>query len=264
MNYMQGNKQAWEEAFDNRKQNWGDENHVKMKNEKLFFFYDEVKKELEKLDLAGKTVAQFCCNNGRELLSLMDLNLASAVGFDIAENIIQQAKDTATKADIKNCEFVACNILEIHSKYHGKFDAILLTVGAICWFEDLHPFFEMASKCLKPSGILIMNDTHPFEGMIPLPGEDGFDKDNLNKFEYSYFRSEPWIENSGMGYISGNYKSKTFTSFSHTMSHIINALSANGLKTVKLDEYDYAISGSTNVYDNKGLPLSFFLLAKNT
>ncbi|MCL2375842.1 MAG: class I SAM-dependent methyltransferase [Defluviitaleaceae bacterium] len=261
MSYVKDNKLAWEESFENRKQNWGEDNYIRLKNEKLPFFNADMKAELEKIDFRGKTVAQFCCNNGRELLSLMGLGVSSAVGFDIAENIIAQAKDTATKADIQNCEFVACNILDIPDKYHGQFDILLLTVGAICWFEDLNPFFNMASKCLKDNGILIINEIHPFENMLPVPGEEAFDASNLNKFAYSYFRKEPWIENSGMGYISGEFKSKTFTSFSHTLSDIINALSANGLKTTRLQEYDYDI-GLTDVYDNKGFPLSLILIAE--
>ena len=46
--------------------------------------------------------------------------------------IIKRAWDTAEKAGITDCEFVACNILEIDEKWHGQFDAVLLTIGAIC------------------------------------------------------------------------------------------------------------------------------------
>jgi len=262
MNYIESNKIAWEDGFENRKENWGEENHLKLLNEKIPFFNDDMKRELESMDLRGKTVSQFCCNNGRELLSLIGLGVKSAVGFDIAENIIAQAKETAKKAEVANCEFVACNILEIPDTYYGQFDVILITVGAVCWFKDLTPFFEIASKCLKSNGCVIMNEIHPFEGMIPLPGEESFDEDNLNTFAYSYFRTEPWIENNGMNYMSGMRKSQTFTSFSHMLADIVNALSANGLKTIRLCEYDYAISGITDVYDGQGLPLSFFLHAE--
>lgn len=67
--------------------------------------------KIEKIDFKGKIIAQFCCNNGRELLSLMQLKSNYGVGFDIAENIIEQAKETARKANITNCDFVATNIL---------------------------------------------------------------------------------------------------------------------------------------------------------
>jgi len=81
----------------------------------------------------------------------------------------------------------------------------------------------------------------------------------------SYFRKEPWLGNDGIYYISGAYESKTFTDFSHTMSDVINALSANGMKTVKLDEYDYEIGSiGSDIFDRKGIPLSYILVAEKS
>ena len=97
--------------------------------------------------------------------------------------------------------------------------------------------------------------------MLPLPNEDGFDENNLNKVTYSYFRKEPWIENSGMNYMTPQYKSKTFTSFSHTLSDIVNSVIADGMAIRKLNEYSYDV-GLTNAYENKGYPLSIILLAQ--
>ncbi len=259
MGYIAGNKAAWEEAFRNRHPNWGDDNHLRLR-ESLAFFNDDMKRTLREIDFNGKKVAQFCCNNGRELLSLMSLGASCGVGFDIAENIIAQARDTAIKAGIENCEFFANNILEIPANYHDEFDVILFTIGAITWFEDLNLLFEKAAKCLKRNGLLLINDFHPVLNMLPLPGEDGYSPGN--RLCYSYFRTEPWIENGGQGYMSVAYVSKTFTSYSHTMSNIINALSNNGIKTIRLDEYDYDI-GMTDVYNHKGIPLSYIWLRKS-
>lgn len=263
MSYIDGNKAAWEEAFENRKPSWGEENHIRLKREKLAFFNADMKRELEKIDFSGKTVAQFCCNNGRELLSMSGLGINAGIGFDIAENILEQARDTATKAGIDNCSFVACNILDIPESYHNRFDLIFFTIGAITWFEDLNMLFDKVAKCLKSNGLVMVNDFHPLLNMLPIPGDDCFDPENLNRFAYSYFRKEPWIENNGQGYMTKEYTSKTFTSFSHTMSGIINALSGNGIKTIKLNEYDYDI-GMTDVYDSKGFPLSFILIAEKS
>ena len=262
MDYFKSNKSAWEDGFKNKKPGWGENAHIKLKSGRLAFFNADMQKELEQINFRGKKVAQFCCNDGTELLSLMDLGADSGVGFDIAENIIAQAKNTAAKAGIENCEFVACNILDIPAEYHGRFDIALLTVGAICWFKDLEQLFGKVAECLNNDGLLIMQEMHPVEYMLAVPGEEGFDPDDLNRFAHSYFRKEPWID-TGMGYMSGDYESaNTFTSFSHTLSDIINALSANGIKTVKFNEYDYDIAALTDVYDNKGLPLSFILVGE--
>lgn len=261
MSYIESNKAAWEEAFENKQDGWGEENHIRLMEEKLPFFCDDVASELKSMDFKGKSVAQFCCNNGRELLSLMQLGPERGIGFDIAENIIKQANDTAEKANIKNCRFIASNILEIDHQYHNSFDFILFTIGAITWFEDLKPLFQKVSDCLKPGGVLMIHDFHPVMNMLPMPGEEGFDENHLDRVAYSYFRSEPWIENEGMGYMSKEYRSKTFTSFSHTMSSIVNAVSASQMRIVKFNEFDYDI-GLSDAYDGKGFPLSYLLFAE--
>lgn len=261
MNYINTNKAAWEEAFEHRYTNWGDENYKILTAQKLPFLNSDVKKELEKIHFEGKSIAQFCCNNGRELLSIMQLGAKNGVGFDIAENIIEQARETATKAKLSNCEFIACNILDINEQYYNQFDFICFTIGAITWFENLNLLFEKVSKCLKPSGILFINDFHPFMNMLPTPDEDTFDANALNKIAYPYFRKEPWIENNGMGDITPQYDSKTFTSFSHTMSDIINSVVECGMNIQKLNEYSYDV-GLTDIYDSKNYPLSYILLAK--
>jgi len=266
MNYIETNKAAWEEAFDNRKPNWGENNHIRLKNEKYAFFDTDMKDLVSGLDVKDKHVAQFCCNNGRELLSLVyDGEAASGTGFDIAENILNQAKQTAKKAGIENCEFVNCNLLEIPEKYYDSFDMVFFTIGALCWFQDLTHLFKVTGKCLKNGGILLINDGHPVINMLAFPGEDGYDPDNPTKLTHSYFKKEPWIGNNGMGYMSIEYESKTFTDYSHTMSDIVNALSANKMKTIKLDEYEYDIRQiGSDIYDNKGFPVSYILVAEKS
>lgn len=261
MDYIQQNKAAWEEAFEHRHDNWGEDNHEILKARELPFLEPDVVLKLRQIDFTDKDIAQFCCNNGRELLSVMQLGANSGTGFDIAENILEQARDTAEKIDRRNCRFVACNLLEMDPQYHNRFDFIFFTIGAITWFADLKELFAVVAKCLKPNGVLLIHDFHPFVNMLPIPGEELFDSDNLNQVAYSYFREEPWIENQGIGYMSKQYNSKTFTSYSHTVSAILNGAIANGLAVKEFDEFNYDV-GITEVYDGKGYPLSFILLAQ--
>ncbi|MCL2557967.1 MAG: class I SAM-dependent methyltransferase [Treponema sp.] len=263
MSYIDENKAAWEEAFDNRRPGWGENNHLRLKAEKFALFDDDMKRTLEGMDLRGKTLAQFCCNNGRELLSLMDSGASAGVGFDIAENIIAQARETAGKAGITNCEFVACNILDIPESYYGRFDLILFTVGSISWFEDLALLFAKTASCLKAGGVVLINHFHPMMAMLPKPWDSTYDPKDLRRVAYSYFNRDPWVENRGRDYMSGEYASKTFTDFPQTMSDVINALGACGLKTFRLDEHDYDV-GMTDAYDGKGFPLSFTLIAEKS
>lgn len=120
---------------------------------------------------------------------------------------------------------------------------------------------KVVSKCLKPGGKVLIHDFHPFMNMLALPGEEGFDPEHLERVTYSYFRKEPWIENNGIAYITPEYHSKTFTSFTHTLSDIFTALIESGIAIKKFRGFDYDV-GITDVYDGKSLPLSFILVGE--
>jgi ubiquinone/menaquinone biosynthesis C-methylase UbiE len=261
VDYIKSNKAAWEEAFERRKPNWGDYDYQKLLNEELPFLEADVIAELHNIEFKGKTIAQFCCNNGRELLSLMQLQPSAGVGFDIAENILAQARANAAKAGILNCDFVQTNILEVEERYYNQFDFIFFTIGAITWFEDLVSPFNIVAKCLKPRGILLVNDFHPLMNMLATPDEEAFDPNCINKIAYPYFRDEPWLENDGMGYMSGQYASKTFTCFTHTISEIINSTINAGMTIKKWNEYNYDV-GLTDIYDKLEYPLSYIMIAE--
>lgn len=260
MDYIIRNKEAWEEAFNNRPKGWGEDIVYRIKNEELPYIVKDLADELVKYDFKNKTVAQFCCNNGRELLSIMKLGASCGTGFDIAENMIAAANETAKELDL-NCTFIATDILEIDKHYYDSFDYIFITIGALTWFEDLYKFFRKASLCLKKGGKVFINEMHPITNMLAASGEENYDDEAQDKLVYSYFRKEPWVDNS-MSYISDKVLSKTFCSYSHTMSYIVNSICRNGMSINKLIEFDYDISDMFRKLNNKGIPLSYILICQ--
>ena len=94
--YIEGNKAAWEEAFDKRDASWGADITERIEKEDYPFFNEETKKVLKTLATEGTVIGQFCCNNGRELLSLVKCGKAKkGIGFDIAENQVAFANEKA-------------------------------------------------------------------------------------------------------------------------------------------------------------------------
>lgn len=262
MNYTKSNKEAWEEAYDNRSEGWGADVEDRLKHENFPFIEEVLINELAYYDLKNKSIAQFCCNNGRELLSLMKSGASEGVGFDLAENMVSFANNTA-KALGSNCTFVASDILEIDERYHNCFDFIFITIGALTWFQDLSKFFNKVSLCLKKDGRLVIHEMHPVTNLLALAGEEGYETDTPEKMVNSYFREEPWEENCGMPYISGKlYESKTFFSYSHTFSDIINSIIQNKMNIINLLEYDRDISSMFSDLENRGIPLSYILISQ--
>ena len=262
-NYIKNNKGAWEESFAASKIEFGSKNVEKLQNEVFPFIYEDLINVINRYDLKGKHIGQICCNNGREIMSIVKgTGAKDGVGFDIAENIIAQARAHA-KATKVPCEFVACNILDIEERYTEKFDAIFILIGALCWFENLGEVFKKVSKCLKKGGLLFIQEVHPCTNMLAVDGEETYDPNNKMKIVWSYFKTEPFIDDWGMGYMVGEkIKSKPFTSFTYKMSDIINGIVSNGMSITKLEEYDYDIGGEFTALNGKGFPLSYILTAQ--
>lgn len=261
MNYIEENKAAWEEAFEKRDKDWGIDIVERINNESFPFLEKEMISILKKHDVKGKTVAQFCCNNGRELLSVVKNGAKEGYGFDIAENQINFANSISGALGL-NCKFIAANILDIGEEYHNKFDLIIITIGAISWFKDLNLFFPVASKCLVKKGVLIINEQHPLANMFAAPGESNYSEGEPAKIVNSYFKKE-WIENDGMYYMTKKvYDSKTFISYSHSFEAIIQSICKNGMVITGLKENDKDISGLFKQLEGKEIPLSYILEAR--
>lgn len=262
MDYIQKNKLAWEEAFDNRYAGWGIDIVETIRAKDYAYFNNDMARVLKNYSFKDKAVAQFCCNNGRELLSLAYSQKAKeCIGFDIAENQVKFANEKAIDLGV-SCEFVAANILDIGSKYNNLFDYAIITIGALCWFKDLYTFFSVVSRCLKTNGVLIINEQHPVCNMFGLPGDDNYDERCSLKLVNNYFTKE-WRNTDGMYYMTKNeYTSEVFIDYSHPISEIVNALIKSKLSIKSFDEYDYDISDSFEQLNGLGIPLSYILVAE--
>ena len=260
--YIAGNKAAWEEAFEKRDASWGADIAERVRTEDYPFFNEETKNELKKLRTEDAVIGQFCCNNGRELLSLVKSGKARmGVGFDIAENQVAFANEKAKELRLP-CVFEAVNIYDIDDRYREMFDLVIITIGALCWFRDLDRFFAVVAKCMKPGAGIVINEQHPCTNMLAAEGEELFDPEHRTACRYNYFGHE-WTGNEGMYYMmQKHYRSKTFTDYTHPMSEIVSGMCGSGITVTGLKEFDYDISGGFAALDHSGFPLSMIILGR--
>ena len=261
-NYIKGNKEAWEEAFDKRDASWGADITERINNEDYPFFNEDTKNVLKTIDTKGKVIGQFCCNNGRELMSLVKCGKAKkGIGFDIAENQVAFANEKAKELNLP-CEFVAINIYDIDDSYKEMFDVVIITIGALCWFDDLDKFFSVISKCMKEGALIVINEQHPCTNMLASSGDAEYSEDHKKECHFNYFGHE-WKGNGGMYYMTQKcYESKTFTDYSHPMSQIVTGMCNNGMVITGLKEFDQDIGAGFDSVDNTGYPLSMILTGK--
>ena len=183
-NYIEGNKAAWEEAFDYRDASWGADITDRIQKESYPFFNEETVAVLRKIPTEGMTIGQFCCNNGRELLSLVKSGKAAkGIGFDIAENQVAFASEKAKELGLP-CVFEAVNVYDIDDRYNEQFDMVIITIGALCWFDDLDRFFAIVAKCMKPGAVIVINEQHPCTNMLASEGDEEFDPEHRTECRF--------------------------------------------------------------------------------
>ncbi|MEM7564707.1 MAG: class I SAM-dependent methyltransferase [Pseudomonadota bacterium] len=216
---------------------------------------------LNSLEFKGKDVAQICCNNGQELISVKNLGAGRCVGFDGASEFIEEARTLASVANL-DVEFVCTDVYDIGSEFSNAFDLTTITIGVLSWMPDLNRFFRIAANLLKPGGALFIYEQHPILEMF----EPGGASEPIN-WELSYFDKSPYIDTNGLDYYGGQtYDAKPVTSFVHTMAEIIMAGVNNSLTVEYFEELPDHISNTWwNIEEaNVGLPMSYILILRKS
>jgi SAM-dependent methyltransferase len=218
-----------------------------------------MKRVLAEVGLEGKDVAQICCNNGRELISIKNLGARSAVGFDQSEAFLAQARELNAIAG-QECLFVCCDANAIPSEHHSQFDLVVITIGVFGWMPDLPLFMGNAAALLRPKGQLLIYEEHPVATMFDVRSERPLEA------VYSYFKQHPFVETRAIVYdgapappVAKHYW------FVHPLSEVMTTILKNGLNIEEFREFGNNISSVD--YDalekaDQILPLSYLLKAR--
>jgi len=261
--YTSVNREAWNEGIRVQRKSRS-ENLVEEFKKLGYSTLDEtITAKLLQIGIKDKTVCQLCCNNGRELLSLLNLGVGYGVGFDIADEAIDEANQLNESAKL-NCEFVRTDIYDISESYFGKFDLVYISIGALCWMPDLERFFEITNKLLKPGGYVVIYEMHPITNTIAITTEKNFTDNDTLKICYKYFRRGTLVCNDGIDYVGKTtYKAKTSYDFAQQLGEIITAMAQSGIRIEQLMEYQHDISCQfEHLGSDSKLPLSYYLFGR--
>lgn len=262
--YTTSNRKAWNEVTpihqDHRKTNLKED--FLEKNHSVLDSL--ISNKLWQLPIGGKKVAHLCCNNGMETLSLVSLGAASATGFDISDEAIEEARELAAISGL-NAHFVQADLYDIDEDYDDCFDLIYFSVGALTWLPELSPIFETVARMLRSGGQLLIYEMHPFLNVFPTSNDDGYESSAVAQF--SYFKKTPWIDTEGIDYIGGTvYDSEPSYCFSHSLNNIMTAILNSGIRLQEFKEYSHDISSNfTHLEQSElDLPLCYILLGEKS
>ncbi len=264
--YTESNRAAWNEAMPKHQR------AAKAKWDRAFeqpgyvCLGEEEVAALRRMGIRGKAVAHLCCNNGVELLSLKNLGAGTCVGFDISDLAIQEAQERAARSHI-DCRYVRTDIYDISAEYHGQFDVVYVSAGALGWLPDLPRFFAQAGAMLRDAGRIFIHEIHPISEMLPFDNGDPDtpDADYLRIIE-PYFKVEPYEDHDSLDYVGGTEYTSAATQywFVHTISDIIMGLVNNGFAIEHFAEYPTDISAGHQRIKaaEAGIPLSLMLVGR--
>jgi len=209
------------------------------------------------LGVAGKDVAQLCCNNARELISVRNMGARCCVGFEGAAGFVEQAQELNAAAGL-DCAFVLGDVYAIPAEYDAGFDIVTVTIGVLNWMPDVDGFFAVAARLLRPGGALFIYEQHPIMDMVE-PGE----AHDPVVWSDSYFRVGPRVYCEGLDYFGGAiYEAKPVYETQHTMAAVIMAGVKAGLTLKDFAEHPQHISNTWYNVEQQGpeLPMCYTLV----
>lgn len=189
--------------------------------------------ELEVLgEVQGKSILHLQCHMGLDTLSLARRG-ALPVGVDISEKSIQSARDLAEELNLE-AKFIACNLYDLPKTLEQQFDIVFTSYGTIYWIPDLKSWSEIIFRYLKPGGMFLIVEFHPFMRIFKDSGENW-------EPSFPYFhKDQPYTRETLCTYAGVITPPRTAHVWAHPLSEVMNSLVEVGLEIRFFKEYPYS------------------------
>ena len=119
------------------------------------------KEELECLgDIAGKEVCVLGSGDNLVAFALAGLG-ATVTSVDISQTQLDIAAERACTLGLR-IAFVRADVTDLSALAEGTFDAVYTGGHVAVWVSDLKTCYAEACRILKPGGMFVVNEYHPF------------------------------------------------------------------------------------------------------
>jgi len=181
-------------------------------------------------DVKSKSMLHLQCHFGMDTLNWCRLG-AKCTGVDLSDDAIKLAQEINKELKL-DANFVCCNVYDTSEFVKEQFDIVFTSYGTIGWLPDLKSWANIIAERLKPGGFFYIADFHPVLWM--------FD-DDFTHIKYAYNNQEVIITENQGTYTDRNadIKGREYN-WNHSISDILNALIAAGLKLEFFNEYMYS------------------------
>ncbi len=151
---------------------------------------------------------------------------------DFSPTALERARDLAARVGVE-IETVETDSRHIPATLHGRFDLVYVTIGAICWIDDLDRWMAQVALALRPGGRLVMMEIHPaynvFYSRTP---------DLIADFPYGGGGAHTETDTGTYADPTSTIVSTT-TAFAHSLGDVVTAAIGAGLRVDHLAEHTH-------------------------
>jgi SAM-dependent methyltransferase len=149
---------------------------------------------------------------------------------DFSATALAKARDLAERVGVE-IETVETDSRALPESPHGRFDLVYVTVGAICWIDDLDLWMRQVSLALRPGGRFVMVEIHPLYQMV-------FDRVPELVVDFPYGGGASLQETDSGSYAApdADFVSTT-TCYAHSIGDIVSGAVRAGLRVDVLEEH---------------------------
>jgi SAM-dependent methyltransferase len=203
-------------------------------------------------EVVGKRVAVLGSGDNQVVFALAGLG-AHVTSVDISDGQIEVARKRAAMLGLP-VDFVRADVIDLSALAAMTFDIVYTGGHVAVWVSDLKRYYAEATRLLKPDGLLIVREYHPFRRVW---------SDSANKLElgFNYFNRGPHRFEAAPDVLYPYPGELEQFEFHWTVADYIAAILASGCQLLHAEE----LGDSCEEWEGApmaGLPESLLLVAR--
>ena len=149
---------------------------------------------------------------------------------DFSPTALRRVRELAEAVGV-DVETVETDSRALPESLHGRFDLVYVTVGAICWIDDLAQWMRQVSLALRAGGRLVMVEIHPTYQMVEVRVPDLV-------VDFPYGGGTGFTETGTGDYADPESTiTSTTTCYAHSVADIVNGAIRAGMRIDLLEEH---------------------------
>lgn len=201
-------------------------------------FVPEEMKHLQ--GLSGKRAAVLGSGDNLAAFALAGLG-ARVTSVDISRNQLEIARERAGELQL-DMEFLQADVTDLSALADATFDLVYTGGHVAVWVSDLDRYYREAGRILKPGGLFLVNEYHPFRRIWKM------EVDHL-EVAYDYYDRGPFVFKHDEDVLDRKRGDYTQYEFHWRVTDLINAMLSAGCNLIDSAEF------GEHVGDWEGAPL---------